>query len=115
MGQITSSVALLGIMECPVGIVYTPVSQLSMPLVGQQSLVLLEVTLPLLLLHTKRVAGLAGPPLHTLGSILKGNGGGSGSLTAPGRDPNHSSSMVGGEKCGRFSASKTLIKRDCCC
>lgn len=69
---------LCGTMECPVGMVHTPVSQLSMPLVGQQSLVVLEVTLPLLLLHTRRVAGLAGPPSHTLGSILWGTGGGSG-------------------------------------
>lgn len=70
MGQITGFVALLGTMECPVGMVHTPVSQLSMPLVGQQSLVVLEVTLPLLLLHTRKVAGLVGPPSHTLGSIL---------------------------------------------
>lgn len=68
VGQIT--VALLGVTECPIGVVFAPVSQLSMLPVRQRGLVLLEVTLPLPLLHTRRVAGLAGPPLHTLGSIL---------------------------------------------
>ena len=54
MGQITSSAALLGVMEHPVGGVCAPVSQLSMPLMG---LLLLKVALPLALLHTRRVAG----------------------------------------------------------
>lgn len=72
VGQITTSMALLGVTECPIGMTCTLVSQLSTMLVGQQGLVLPEVAL-LLPLYTRRVAGLVGPPLHTLGSTLLGN------------------------------------------
>lgn len=65
-----TSVALLGVMECPIGMVCAPVSQQSMLPVGLRGLTLLKVTLPLPLLHARRVAGLAGPPLHTVGSTL---------------------------------------------